>query len=121
MRKLLFFDDVHVDRLDPITTMRAAADIRCGIHRIAKKWRLLMQVNDAEYDVRPHLKPLYKSIISTIIDIICINGRWLPSVDAVREIKKLKMGEGLSRDGFFWPAVLMKIGCSGYKIIGFQT
>ncbi len=99
MRKLLFFDDAHVDRLDPIATMRAAADIRCGIHRIAKKWRILTRINDAEYDVRLHIKPLYMSIINTNDDIFAINGRWLPDEDSVADVLKLKKGEGLKRSG----------------------
>jgi len=99
MRKLLFFDDTLVDRLDPIATMRASADIRCGIHRIAKKWRMMMRINDAEYDVRPHLKMIYMSTFIDNVDIICINGRWLPDDDAVVEVNKLQAGEGLERDG----------------------
>ncbi len=99
MKKLLFFDDAHVDRLDPITTMRAAADIRCGIHRIAKKWRMMTQVNAADYDVRPQIKPLYMSNIINNNDIIGINGRWLPDDESVADVLKLKMGEGLQRDG----------------------
>ena len=97
--QLLFFDDANVDRLDPITTLRAAGDIRCGILRIAKKWRLQLAVNDAIYSVRSHLNPMYMSIITDNIDIIAINGRWMPDAQAIAEVRRLQMGEGLVRDG----------------------
>jgi UDP-N-acetylglucosamine diphosphorylase/glucosamine-1-phosphate N-acetyltransferase len=99
MRKILFFDDIHVQQLDPITTLRAAADIRCGIHRIAKKWRIQLQTSDADYIVRPQLKPIYMSNNRKYYDTICINGRWLPDKKATKEVLKLKMGEGLVRNG----------------------
>jgi UDP-N-acetylglucosamine diphosphorylase/glucosamine-1-phosphate N-acetyltransferase len=99
MRNILFFDDIHVRGLDPITTMRAAADIRCGIHRIAKKWRILLQSDNVNYYVRSHLKPLYMSINRKYYDTICINGRWLPDEKSIEEVNKLQMGEGLVRDG----------------------
>lgn len=99
MMKLLFFDDVHVDRLDPIATMRAAADIRCGIHRIAKKWRIMLKIKDAMYDARPHLKSIYMSDIPKNVDMLYINGRWMPDATAVSDVQRLKPGEGLIRNG----------------------
>lgn len=99
MHNVLFFDDAYVAQLDPITTLRAAADIRCGIYSIAQKWRILLQTNEATYSVRPHLKPIYMSIHRTYGDTICINGRWLPDEMAVEDVNRLRVGEGLVRGG----------------------
>jgi UDP-N-acetylglucosamine diphosphorylase/glucosamine-1-phosphate N-acetyltransferase len=99
MQKLLFYDDTHVRQLEPITTLRAAADIRCGIHRIAKKWRIYLRMEDAGYHVPSSINALYMSNNIKYYDTLCINGRWLPDKQAVEDVAKLKMGEGLVRNG----------------------
>lgn len=94
---LLLFDDALVPQLEPLTSTRAAADLRCGILTVAEKWGRRFPQAKVLRDTRPSLRPLYEGTEGSEA-ALWINARWLPDAKATALVQGLASGEGLCKD-----------------------
>ena len=94
-KSLLFFDDERTFLIDPITSTRAAADLRCGIFTISEKWKRRLGIESAFYLTRPEIQLLHPSKDSLPAELLIINGRWMPDTQALARVNQLNTGEAL--------------------------
>jgi len=96
-KSLLFFDDERTFLIDPITSTRATADMRCGIFTIAEKWKQGLNIESVHHLSRPELQKLYPIEANSKAEITCINGRWMPDDQALSIVAKLEAGQALTQ------------------------
>ncbi|MEA2041018.1 MAG: GlmU family protein [Bacteroidota bacterium] len=92
---LIFFDDSKTKQLYPLTYTRPAADLRCGILTVSKKWESRLQTKQSSYYTSKTLSKKFEA--HTEEQNILINGRLLPNKQITEEIKQLKPGEFLCK------------------------
>jgi UDP-N-acetylglucosamine diphosphorylase/glucosamine-1-phosphate N-acetyltransferase len=84
---LIFFDDVAVENLLPLTFTRPTAEVRCGILTIKEKWLQLFETNAYSYFAKEYLSQKYPLVIEE--DNLLINGSVCPFPEHFAEIKSL--------------------------------
>ena len=101
----ILFDDKHREALLPFTYTRPIADIRVGILTIREKWEKLLgsTTSTLTEDYLSKKFPLVKGEKN-----ILINGSILPTAELIKQIKALKKGETLAKDGYIIAAWIDK-------------
>lgn len=95
--QICFFEDSLTNTLKPLTLTRPSNELRVGILKINEKWKHFLGVERISHLLAPRMKDVFPSMgISEDIDCYWINGRFLPSVDLLDQIKDLKIDEGLT-------------------------
>jgi UDP-N-acetylglucosamine diphosphorylase/glucosamine-1-phosphate N-acetyltransferase len=96
MRNLILFDDESRDHLLPLTYVRPASLLRCGILTIREKWEGYLH-GKASFITSEYLTKKYPITIDD--DNLVINGTVLPNTQLVKLISDLKPNEALVAEG----------------------
>lgn len=96
---ILFFEDNHISRFHPLTLTRPLDDLRVGILTLADKW-----MHETEFLGFTFSRVLRSSLIGVFSsnhvakneEILFINPRFFPTKELVRDIKRLRVNEGIS-------------------------
>ncbi len=101
---IAFFEDPLYDNFDPLSLSHPIFTLLCGTSPIYAKWVKAMKPRDYAFLCRPHLKSLLEAQTKRKVnavprgDTIFINGRFMPTPEAVTAAGKLGPGEALFSD-----------------------
>src|SRR5690606_19248032 len=99
MDHIVLFDDPALrGSLLPFTFTRPVAEIRVGILKISEKWEKYSSV-DVSFLTQDYLQ---KQFSRTTLPALAINGAWLPEVDSMELLRKLKPSQAL-----YWGKTLL--------------
>lgn len=89
---VILFDDHYRTDLMPFTLTRPSAELRIGIDTISEKWRRKMG-KEVSFLCPEYLSDKYAVRYGS--ENICINGRYIPNEELIKEILHLKQEEVL--------------------------
>lgn len=99
MDHIVLFDDPALrGSLLPFTFTRPVAEIRVGILKISEKWEKYSSA-DVSFLTQDYLQ---KKFSRTTLPALAINGAWLPEVDSMELLRKLKPSQAL-----YWGKTLL--------------
>lgn len=94
--QISFFEDLHIDRLKPLTLTRPVDDLRVGILTLGEKWKRALDVDFCTRMVRAELQGVFEAPNpDTGGDMLWINARYLPTESLLKQVQELQAGEGL--------------------------
>lgn len=93
---MIFFDDRQVNQLDPLTCVRPAALLPCGILTIAEKWERRLNRHIITHFPRVLLRKRYADMVPGESQL-WINGRWVPDPTAASRVQALLPHQALFR------------------------
>jgi UDP-N-acetylglucosamine diphosphorylase/glucosamine-1-phosphate N-acetyltransferase len=99
--KAVFFEDHHYPKLDPLSLSRPACMLLYGTSRLYSKWIEPLRFDDYSFLCRPYLSAVLaletgkRANVIPDGDLLFINGRYLPSNNAVSAIEKIESKEAL--------------------------
>ena len=96
MRNLILFDDETREHLLPLTYLRPASLLRCGILTVREKWEAYLN-GTASFITSEYLTSKYPIAIQD--ENLVISGTILPNARLVKLISDLKPNEALIADG----------------------
>ncbi|WP_228851144.1 GlmU family protein [Aegicerativicinus sediminis] len=92
----ILFDGQERINLLPFTFTRPVSEIRIGILTITEKWKFYLK-QEVSFKTEDYLQKKFPLKLQG--DNIFINGSYLPSIELVNEIHKLKVQEKLTKNG----------------------
>ncbi|WP_455170298.1 putative sugar nucleotidyl transferase [Aegicerativicinus sediminis] len=92
----ILFDGQERINLLPFTFTRPVSEIRIGILTITEKWKFFLK-QEVSFKTEDYLQKKFPLKLEG--DNIFINGSYLPSIELVNEIHKLKVQEKLTKNG----------------------
>lgn len=94
--QLCFFDDTRATRLMPLTLTRPSNMLRSGIMTITEKWVHHLSPEHVTRQMPSYMMDVYDAPPPRPgLDCLWINGRFLPDLEVVGEILRLKNDQGL--------------------------
>ena len=91
--QLVFSDAQFWDDFLPLTFTRPVAEMRCGILTFSERWQKLLDISEISYLTEEYLQDKFHK--PKKIESIFITPNFLPTENALDQIKNLKLGEAL--------------------------
>ena len=91
--QLVFSDAQFWDDFLPLTFTRPVAEMRCGILTFSERWQKLLDISEISYLTEEYLQEKFRK--PEKIESIFITPNFLPTENALEQIKNLKLGEAL--------------------------
>jgi len=102
---IIIFEDPLYRNFDPISLSHPTFTLLCGTSKIYVKWLTALKARSCTFGCRPYLAQVltdetkFPANQFTEGDTLFINGRFVPSAETLKGIKKLAIGDGAVIDG----------------------